>query len=83
MSRPADHQPHRPGWTCSVDGDDWPCATYRNHLLGTLDRSAIGSLMASWYPQMLAELREDAAVHGRLFAWARHEGVRRPAGGPL
>lgn len=80
--RPADHQPHRPGWICTQCGADWPCAPYRDHLLETLDRGAIASLMASWHPQMLAELGEEAAVHARLHAWHRHEGWR-PVGGPL
>lgn len=85
LVRPADHQPHRPGWTCTRCGADWPCATYRDHLLESLhgDRSAIQSLMGTHYPMMLAELREEAAVYARLYGWARHEGVRRPPGGPL
>jgi hypothetical protein len=83
-ARPVDHQPHRPGWTCCQCGADWPCETYRDHLRQSLqgDRSAIQSLMATHYSMMLAELREEAAVYDRLFGWARHEGVRRPPGGP-
>jgi hypothetical protein len=81
---PADHQPHRPGWTCAVDGNDWPCAVYREHAWTSLDgdRSAVASLMAGWYPQMVVELGEERVAHDRLFAWARHP-VGRPAGGPL
>lgn len=82
VGRPADHQPHRPGWWCARCGADWPCVTLRRHLLDTLDRSAISSLMAGWAPQMLAELREEAVVHERLYAWHLHP-VGRPAGGPL
>lgn len=84
LIRPADHQPHRPGWTCTQCGADWPCERYREHLLETLpDRSAISSLMAGYYPSALVELGgEPEVVHARLFAWARHEGVRRPPGGP-
>lgn len=82
LARPADHQPQRPGWDCTQGDGPWPCARYREHLLATLDRGAIGSLMGGWYPQMLAELREGSVVHARLFGWYRHEGMRRPAGGP-
>lgn len=82
--QPVDHQPHRPGWACCQCGADWPCTTYRDHLRQSLqgDRSAIQSLMATHYPMMLAELREESAVYDRLFGWARHEGPRRPPGGP-
>lgn len=80
--RPADHQPHRPGWTCNRCAAPWPCRTLREHLLDTLDRGAITSLMMGWAPMMLAELREEAAVYERLYAWHRHP-VGRPAGDPL
>lgn len=85
LARPADHQPARPGWTCTQGCGDWPCERYREHLLETLpDRSAITSLMATHYPMMLVELGGEAHVaHARLFGWARHEGSRRPPGGPL
>lgn len=83
LARAADHQPARPSWTCTQGCGDWPCLRWREHLLTTLpDRSAIGSLMAGYYPSALVELGgEPEVVHARLFAWARHEGVRRPPGG--
>jgi len=80
--RPGDHQPHRPGWWCTRCDAPWPCATYRDHLLDTLDRGAITSLMMGWAPQMLAEFGEERVVHDRLYAWHLHS-VGRPAGGPL
>lgn len=83
LARAADHQPRRPGWICTRCDGAWPCATYREHLLETLDRGAIASLMAGWYPMMLVELGEAHVAHARLFEWARHEGVRRPPGGPF
>lgn len=84
LARPADHQPSRPGWACTQCGSDWPCVTYREHLLDSLrgDRSAVQSVMAGYYPMALVELREERAVYERLYAWARHP-VGRPAGGPL
>jgi hypothetical protein len=82
LARPADHQPSRPGWTCTQGCGDWPCAAYRGHLLATLDRGAIMSLMESHYPTALVELGEAHVVDARLFGWARRGEVRRPPGGP-
>lgn len=79
--RPADHQPHRPGWTCTRCDAPWPCRTLRDHLSDTLDRSAITSLMMGWAAQMLAELGDEVEVHARLYAWHLHAGWR-PPGGP-
>lgn len=82
LARAADHQPARPGWTCTQGCGDWPCATYRGHLLDSLrgDRSAVQSVMAGYYPMALVEMREERVVYERLFAWARHDGVRLPGG---
>lgn len=76
------HQPDRPWWTCNRGCGDWPCSTFRTHVLAALDRAAVLALMEDYYPAALVELGEADLVDRRLFAWARHEGVRRPAGGP-
>lgn len=84
LERPGDHQPSRPSWTCAAGCGDWPCALFRGHLLATLDRSAIASLMATFYQAALLELSDEPeVVHARLFAWHRREDTRRPPGGPF
>jgi hypothetical protein len=79
---PMRHQPDRPWWTCSQGCGDWPCPTFRSHMLGlNVERSAVLALMESYYPSAVVEMGEEGLADRRLFEWARRAEVRRPPGG--
>lgn len=68
----AAHQPQRPGWTCAVDGQDWPCEPLRAHLVDTMSAQDIGVAMDGHYRLAVIELDAPAAqVHYRMFGWIR------------
>lgn len=48
------HFPTRPGWTCSLDGQPWPCHTQRLAYLeefGSGGMARLGILMRSYYDE--------------------------------
>lgn len=81
--RPAEHRPAQPGWQCDVDGEDWPCAALRGHLLATMSPQELGLLMAAYYRDARRELDGEvppASIHARLFGWVHEGSPRRPDG---
>ena len=81
LADPAAHHPHRPGWICTVDGEDWPCPPLQRHMLATMTRAEISHELATDYVMAVVELAEDpTVVHRRFFGWHR-EGWH-PPGGP-
>src|SRR5690349_3961596 len=43
------HQPLRPTWKCNTDGQDWPCAPAREHMLTTWTDIPRGMTMAGYF----------------------------------
>ena len=72
LDNPTAHSPSRPGWTCNVDGQGWPCAPLRAHLLDTMTAQEIGIAMDGHFRFAVIELDAPAAdVHRRFFGWIR------------
>lgn len=70
------HQPVRPGWFCPVDGEEWPCAPYREYVLDmSRDHIARAMYMGNYFAQAIVEIdregHQPGDIHRRFFEWTR------------
>lgn len=79
------HQPDRPSWLCPSDGEEFPCAAMRAHVLRTIPNSIDrGLYMGGFYQFAMIELpRPEVAgtIHRRFFAWTRETVAPSPPRG--
>lgn len=63
----------RPGWTCEVDGELWPCTTRRAELVAAYPKRELAALMRGYLHTAFADLPHADAdeVTAQLVGWVR------------
>ncbi|MGC5018633.1 hypothetical protein [Micromonospora sp. DT47] len=72
-SRPDEHVPVTPGWTCGSCGDEWPCATKRTRLLAEykVDRASLSVYLGSCLAAASVDLpgSPGSLLRDRFIGW--------------
>lgn len=80
-SRPGEHAPVTPDWTCGSCGEDWPCVTKRRQLLDEyqVDRASLSVYLGSCLAAATQDLRAapDTSLQDRFIGWVPR-GPRHP-----
>jgi hypothetical protein len=74
------HGPERPGWTCRVDGQDWPCGEARTRLTAMF-ATCPDVLTGHMLHLMVAAARDlnlpnESQLYWRFVTWTLPAGVR-------
>ncbi len=72
-SRPDEHAPVTPNWTCGTCGDEWPCTTKRTRLLEEyqVDRASLSVYLGACLAAASQDLRAApvSSLQNRFIGW--------------